>query len=181
MRELIRYGKKIVEAGLAHSHFGNISKRVGNKMLISMTGAMLDDLDGAIVEVDLHRRGSVDVIASTEVEVHRSVYQKTSALSVVHTHSPHAVAVSLLVKDGFEPVDSESRLILHWIPVVEGSVGSEELARVCSEALREHKAVIIRGHGPVVRGQTVDEAFVYACCVEHAAYVFLLLKNSQYR
>jgi len=179
MEELVKYGRKIVESGLAHSHFGNISKRVGKKMVISMTGAMLDELEGSCVEVPLETTSSIDVIASTEVGVHREIYKRTSALAVVHTHSPYAVALSLLVKDGFEPLDSESRLMLHFIPVVEGGVGSRELADACAEALREHKAAIIRGHGPITRGQTLDEAFVYACCVEHAAKVFLLVKTAQ--
>ncbi len=176
MEEMIKFGKKIVESGLTHSHFGNISKRVGDRMLISMTGAMLDELEGAIVEVPLEGESSADVIASTEVNVHRRIYAETSALAIVHTHSPFAVAASLMFGNGFEPVDSESRLVLHRIPVVSGEVGSKELARGCAEALRHHKAAIVVGHGPITRGQTLDEAFVYACCVEHAAKVLWLLK-----
>ncbi|RKY14037.1 MAG: fuculose phosphate aldolase, partial [Planctomycetota bacterium] len=51
-----------------------------------------------------------------------------------------------------------------------------ELAEACAAALRNHKAAIIAGHGPITRGQTLDEAFVYACCVEHAAKILWLLK-----
>jgi len=178
MEEMIKFGRKIVESGLAHSHFGNISKRVGDKMLISMTGAMLDELEEAIIEVPLKGKSSVDVIATTEVDLHRRIYTETSALAIVHTHSPFAVAASLMFADGFEPVDCESRLVLHRIPVVSGEVGSAELAEACAAALRNHKAAIIAGHGPITRGQTLDEAFVYACCVEHAAKVLWLLKTA---
>ena len=33
MEELIKYGKKIVVGNLTHSHFGNVSKRVGDRLL----------------------------------------------------------------------------------------------------------------------------------------------------
>jgi len=176
--ELVLYGRKAVEAGLAHSHFGNISKRLGGEILISATGSMLDALEGAIVRVPLDEAGSLEVIASTEVGVHRAIYRATDALAVLHTHSPHAVAVSLLVGDGFEPIDSESRLLLGRIPVVEGEVGGAEWAERAAAALVDHKALVIRGHGPLVRGNTVDEAFVYACCVEHAARVLWLVRTA---
>ena len=148
--------------------------------MISATGAMLDALEDAIVEVPVAEDSSLDVVASTEVRVHRAIYAATNALAIIHTHSPYAVAVSLLVGDGFEPADSESRLLLHYVPVIEGGVGSEELARNAASALRAHKAAIIRGHGPITRGNTVDEAFVYACCVEHAAKVFYLVSLARH-
>jgi len=178
MDEIVEFGKRIVSAHLAHSHFGNISKRVGDKMLITATGGMLDRLEGEIIEVPLEGGSSLDVLASTEVKMHRAVYKATSALAIIHTHSPYAVAISLIEKDALIPKDSESRLVLHRIPIVEGEVGSDELAEATAEALKEHKAVIIRGHGPVTRGNTLDEAFVYACCVEHSAHIaYLLLRK----
>jgi len=46
LADLLRYGKKMVERGLVSAHAGNISKRIGNVMLISMRGSMLDELEG---------------------------------------------------------------------------------------------------------------------------------------
>jgi len=184
MKEIIKYGKKIVEAHLTHSHFGNISKRIGDKLLITATGSMLDELEGEIVEVSLDSATSLDVIASTEVKVHRAIYKAASALAVIHTHSPYAVVLSLVCKDYIEPVDSEGKLVLHRIPIIDGEIGSDELARNAASALSVSKAAVIRGHGPITRGNTLDEAFVYACCVEHSckvAYLALLLKNPSKR
>jgi L-fuculose-phosphate aldolase len=175
MHELIKYGKKIVEAGLAHSHFGNVSKRVGDQMLISTTGSMLDELEGQIVTVpiDPSMPDELDVIASTEVNVHRAIYRETSALAILHGHSKYAVAMSLLYKPGEQivPEDSESVYFLHEIPVVSGGVGSEELARNAAVALRDHKGIVVRGHGTFARGATVDEAFVMLSSIEHACTV----------
>ncbi len=179
MQELIKYGKKIVNVGLVHSHFGNVSKRVGDRMLISTTGSMLDELEGQIVSVpiDPATPDELDVIASTEVNVHRAIYKHTSALAILHGHSKYAVALSMLCEaDGLiVPEDSESLYILHEIPVVSGGVGSEELALNAAKALRDHKAVIARGHGTFARGATVDEAFVILSSVEHACMVKYLV------
>lgn len=178
MDEMVEYGKRLVSAHLAHSHFGNISKRMGDKMLITATGSMLDRLEDEIIEVPLRGESTLDVLASTEVRLHRAVYEKTSALAIIHTHSPYAVAMSLIEKEALIPADSESRLTLHRIPIVEGDVGGDELANATASLLKSHKAVIIRGHGPVCRGNTLDEAFVYACCVEHSAHIaYLLLRK----
>lgn len=177
MQELIKYGRKIVEAGLAHSHFGNVSKRVGDQMLISTTGSMLDELEGQIVTVPIDPASpdELDVIASSEVNVHRAIYKATSALAVLHGHSKYAVVMSMLCKPGEQmlivPEDSESVYFLHEIPVVTGGIGSEELARNAAQALRDHKGVVVQGHGTFARGATVDEAFVILSSIEHACMV----------
>jgi len=173
VKELIHYGKKIVAAGLADSHFGNVSKRVGDKMLISTTGSMLDELEGQIVEVPIYEKSSIDMVASVSIKTHRLIYQRTSALAVLHGHPKFCVIISLLYDDVdvIKPEDMESEYMLHEIPIVEGREGTDELAENVSNALADHKAVIIRGHGAFTRGQTVDEAFVYLSSVEHACMV----------
>ncbi len=177
MQELIKYGKKIVTAGLAHSHFGNVSKRVGDQMLISTTGSMLDELEGQIVTVPIDPASpdELDVIASTEVNVHRAIYKETSALAILHGHSKYAVVESILCEEQIVPEDSESIYFLHEIPVVSGGIGSDELARNAASTLRDHKGIVARGHGAFVRGATVDEAFVILSSIEHACMVKYLL------
>jgi len=173
MKELIHYGKKMVQSGLVDSHFGNVSKRVGDKMLISTTGSMLDELEGQIVEVPINEESSIDMVASTLIGTHRMIYQRTSALALLHGHPKFCVIISLLYDeaDVIKPEDMESKYILHEIPIVEGAEGTVELAENVSRALSDHKAVIIRDHGAFTRGATVDEAFVYLSCVEHACKV----------
>lgn len=180
-REISRFGKKLVQAGLAHSHFGNISVRIGSRLLITRSGSMLDELDeNQIVEVELDRPTSFDIIASSETIVHRAIYKATSALAVIHCHSPYAVAQSLLEKGNtIIPADSESVYFLHEIPIITGGIGSPELARHAAGALADHKAAVIRGHGPITVGKIVEEAFVYACCVEHACHIKYLVERAR--
>jgi L-fuculose-phosphate aldolase len=172
-REISKFGKKLVESGLADSHFGNISLRAGDKLLITRSGSMLDELDESqVVEVHLRQPSSFDLIASSETIVHRAIYEATSALAVIHCHSPFAVIESMLAEsDVITPADSESLYFLHEIPVVTGGVGTPELAQACAAALSDHKGAIIKGHGPIAVGKIVEEAFVHICSVEHACRV----------
>ena len=172
-REISKFGKKMVQCGLTHSHFGNISVRVGNKLIITRSGSMLDEIDeNMVVELDLDKPSSFDTIASSEAIVHRHIYKETSALAIIHAHSPFATVQSMVSsKNILIPTDCESKYFLHEIPIIIGGVGSKELAQNAANALKDHKGAIIREHGPIAMGKIVEEAFVTICSIEHACKV----------
>ncbi len=174
--EIARFGKKIVQAGLTSSRFGNISALQDGEIIITRTGTMLDELDKSqMVNVDLAVPCQRDRIASTETCVHRAIYNKTSAKSVIHTHSPYAVALSIIEKEVVEPIDSEGRIFLGIMPVVDGRFGTEELARNVSSALYSHNACIAMGHGVFAIGKSLTEAYTMACMAEHSSQVRYLV------
>lgn len=171
-REIARFGKKLVEYGLVESHFGNISLRTGNKMLITRSGSALDDIgEDSVVEIDIDRTSGMDMIASSEAIVHRAVYQNTSALAVIHAHCPYAVIESLIEDSAIKPIDSEGVYFLHEIPIVTGGVGTPDLATNVASALREHKGAIIRGHGVIAIGMILEEAYVITAQIEHSCRI----------
>lgn len=87
-QEIAKYGRKLVEHGLVESNFGNISMRAGDRMLITRTGAGLDEItEDNVVEVDIEDTSSMDIIASSEAVVHREIYRQTSALAILHAHA----------------------------------------------------------------------------------------------
>src|SRR5512147_2125503 len=136
-QEIARFGKKVVQTGLTSSRFGNISLRRDDKIFITCTGSMLDELDEAqIVKVGI--AGSCPKEASSETCVHRAVYQRTSFSAIIHTHSPYAVAMSLIESGTIQPIDSEGSHFLGDMPVVEGSFGSDDLAEMVSSAVQTH-------------------------------------------
>ncbi len=165
--ELIKYGRKLVREGLVFSHFGNISVRSGEKIYISRRGSMLDELDDdEIVEVDVDRVTEADSMASSETVVHRRIYTECDASSIIHTHSPFAVTISMIIdeegRDLLEPIDSEGRSFLGEVPIVKGEAGTEELADRISSALKDHKGAIVHAHGCFTIGKTLKDAFVVA-------------------
>jgi L-fuculose-phosphate aldolase len=138
---------------------------------------MLDELDySQIVKVDLKGPCSQDALASTETCVHRAIYQKTSALAVIHTHSPYAVALSLIEPETVKPIDSEGLYFLGTMPIVVGGFGTDVLASNVSSALRTHNACIARGHGVFASGKSLAEAYASACMAEHSSHVRYLVK-----
>lgn len=175
-KEMAKFGKRTVQSGLTSSRFGNISVLHDDRIIITRTGSMLDELDeSAIIDVDLSGPCQNDRIASTETCVHRAIYNKTSARAIIHTHSPYAVALSI-VEERVEPIDSEGKYFLGIMPVVEGGFGTDELSRNVSSALRAHNACIARGHGVFAAGKSLEEAYTIACMAEHSSMVRYLVK-----
>ena len=171
-QEISRFGKKLVEYGLVESHFGNISIRTGDTMLITRSGSALDEIDqDAVVEVGIDRFSSMDLIASSETIVHRAIYMNTSALAIIHAHCPYSVIESLIGGSAIVPVDSEGIYFLHEIPVVTGGIGTSDLAENAASLLREHKGVIIHGHGTIATGMILEEAYVVTSQIEHSCRV----------
>lgn len=175
-QEIARFGRKVVSSGLTSSRFGNISILRDDKIFITATGSMLDELDSStVVEVDLEHACEMDKIASIETCVHRAIYLKTSKTAIIHTHSPYAVALSMLEVGAVEPIDSEGVLLLGEMPIIEGQLGSDNLARAASLALQSHLACIVRGHGVFAAGWSLREAYTTACMAEHSSQVRYLV------
>ncbi len=172
-QNMAKFGKKLVDHGLVEAHFGNISIRTGRKMLITRSGFALDEIDeNNIVELDFDKSSSLDIIASSEILVHRTIYKNTSALAIIHAHSPFAVIVSLLADQNMMiPLDIEGQYFLHEIPVVRGSAGTPELAKNTSDALKDHKGVLVLGHGTFAIGKILEEAYVITAQIEHSCKV----------
>ncbi|HNX39149.1 MAG TPA: aldolase [Methanothrix sp.] len=179
-RQISHFGKKAVASGLTSSRFGNISLAFRGSIFITCTGSMLDELEESqVVEVDLAGSCPLDRIASSETCVHRTIYARTAHKAVIHTHSPYAVALSLLESEEIVPLDSEGLLFLGSVPIVQGSLGSEALAESASSALQGHQACIARGHGVFAAGKSLTEAYTAACMTEHSSQVRYLVKTYQ--
>ncbi len=169
-------GRDIYLAGLISSHGGNMSVRVGDRVLITRRGSMLGRLEPHdIIETALQHDDSEVALASTEIIVHRAIYQRTSGLAIVHTHSPHTI-LRTMVDDEIVPVDSEASYLLHKVPVhsLPRTAGSGDVADTVSSALKEYKCVCLRGHGPFAIGTVLEEAFQWISCLEMACRILNL-------
>ena len=181
-QEISKIGKKLVDHGLVESHFGNISVRAQDKMVITRSGTALDEItEDSVVEVELEGTSGLDLIASSESIVHRAIYKNTSALAIIHAHCQFAVTLSLLSdSDSIVPVDSVGQYLLHEIPIVRGSIGTPELAKNTARALAEHKGAIVYSHGTFATGKTLEEAYMVTTQMEHSCatkYRYDMAKN----
>jgi len=132
-----------------------------------------------VLETGLFENDSGIALASSEIRVHRAIYQETSALAVVHAHPPYTVVLSL-TREAIVPVDSEASYLLHRVPVVsaERTIGSGEAAALVAPALRDYKIVVLRGHGTFAVGQFLEEALQWTTCLEAASKILYLLELS---
>lgn len=165
-------GREIFMRGLISSHAGNMSTRSGNTIRITRRGSMLGRLKEAdIVSIDLKRPASSILMASSEIAIHRAVYLKTSALSIIHAHPPYATLLSM-VMDELIPVDSEGSYLFQRVPVVviKKTIGSQEAAEAISEHLKDVKVVLMRGHGSFARGDMLEEAYMFTMALEASAF-----------
>ena len=171
--EFQRIGRDLFLSGLVSSHGGNLSVRLGDRVLIKRRGAMLGRLgERDLIETGLYEDDSGIALASTELLVHRAIYQATSALAVVHAHPPMAVALSL-IEEEIIPIDSEGAYLLHRVPVVaaEHTAGSTEVARLIPQALKRYKIAVLRGHGSFAIGQTLEEAYQWTSSLEESSKI----------
>ncbi|MBI4492914.1 MAG: aldolase [Chloroflexi bacterium] len=179
LQEFQQVGADLFAQGLISSHAGNLSVRLGDRMVITRRGSMLAHLqERDLIETGIDRNDSGIALASTETVVHRAIYRHTSALAIVHAHPPTSVALSLLM-DEIVPVDSESSYLLHKVPVIatEHTTGSADVARLAPEYLQDYKIVVIRGHGIYAIGQVLEEAFQWASTLEESCKIIYLLRT----
>ncbi len=177
LKGFVTVGRDLHLGGLVTSHGGNMSVRVGSRVIITRSGAMLghlteEDLVSLSLEQSHHPR------ASRELPLHLAVYRATRARALVHAHPPYTVALSFSL-DWIEPMDAEGALILPRIPVlqVERPIGSQEVAQAVAEALKEFPVAVVRGHGSFARGWDLEEAYHYTSVLEASARILWLLRG----
>lgn len=168
-------GRDLYVAGMISSHGGNISMRLGDRVVIKRRGAMLGQLKPHdLIETGLDKNDSGVTMASTELLAHRMIYQKTPALAIVHCHPRTAIAFSLS-RDEIVPIDNEASYLLKKIPVIyeEFASGTPEMANNLAAVLQSYKIVMLRGHGSFATGQTLDEAFHWSSTLEESCQIAL--------
>lgn len=178
VRQFQEIGRDLYVANLVSSHGGNMSMRLGDRVVIKRRGAMLGRLrEDDLILTRLDKPDSGIMLASTELVVHRAIYARTPALAVIHAHPRTAVALSLC-RDEIVPIDVEASYYLHRVPVVsaEFASGSTEMEEKIPAALAEYKVVVLRGHGCFAAGQTLDEAFQWVSILEECADIIAAAK-----
>jgi L-fuculose-phosphate aldolase len=165
-------GRDIFLRGLISSHAGNMSTRVMDRVYITRTSSMLGRLQqGDVIGLTFGQDNSQVPMASSELIVHTAIYQKSNARAIIHAHPPYATLLSML-QDEIVPIDSEGLYLFKRAPVVspKNTIGSEESASFVSEQLKEHKIVLVSGHGSFARGDTLEEAFMYTSSLESSCF-----------
>lgn len=178
--EVLLFCKRMQAERLVYYTAGNISCRIADdSRLVAVTPAATaydtmtaDDIvivtvDGEVVDGHLK--------PTSELPLHTLVYARRDEVGgIVHTHSPAAMAMSILGLD-LPPI------LTGLISAAGGSVSTPPYARpftadmadFTAEALRDRSACFIRNHGLVAIGSTTEQAYNAASVVEGAADAYL--------
>lgn len=171
-RELVRCYRPLRSHGCNHSHSGNGSVRVGDTVRVTPTGAGGDTVAAGDL-VACRRDGEPPPGASLDAALHLAVYRaRPRAAAVLHSHGPHAIALSLAGGD-FVPLGFEGATHFTRVPVVDVAYADhlERSPAAVAEALAGHPAAIVRGHGVYARGETLERAYRWNCAVEASARI----------
>ena len=132
------------------------------------------DLNGKVLE-GKHSR------TFGEVWGHAGVYRKRADIqSVAHTHSWNVMALSM-TETTVVPASFESMRVAHGPIALYKKLyylDSQEVAEEVADLIGSNKAVILKGHGAVVVGKSIEETTVSAIDLERAAKVQLLAASA---
>ncbi|WNI14969.1 class II aldolase/adducin family protein [Streptomyces sp. ITFR-21] len=178
--DVVETARRSVADGLVVGTSGNVSARVGDLVLITPTGVPYHRLgpdDAVAVDLDGHQvRGGLR--PSSELPTHLAVYRETPARAIVHTHAPYATAVSALV-DKLPNIHYAAGAMGGQIHVARYELyGTEELARAVLRALRDRTGCLMRNHGTLVYGDSLDQAYDHTAQLEWMCRVWLMARSA---
>lgn len=172
-KELCKYGKLVIEKGLAAGPGGNISARQGDFVYLSPSGFALDEIkENQWVKVDLKTGKQYGKLKPTcEISMHLGCYlEREEIRAVIHTHPPVTLG---LISAGVElkPFYPDFVAILgRKIPMVEYVIpAGEEIREAVVEQIKKYDVVLLKNHGVVCVGETLKEAFTRAWMVEETS------------
>ncbi|MGK5627413.1 class II aldolase/adducin family protein [Streptomyces sp. URMC 123] len=178
-RDLLRTARRTAESGLVVGTSGNVSVRVGDTVLVTPSGVPYDRLGPRdMTGTDLHGRQVIgDLAPTSELPMHLAVYRATDARALVHTHAVHATAVSTLVPE-LPPIHYVTADLGGPVRVADYALyGTEELAARVREALRGRTACLLRNHGTLACGATLDQAYDRTAQLEWMCQVWLAARS----
>ena len=114
-----------------------------------------------------------------EVFIHSEILRvRPDVRAVVHTHAPYAVAFSSLGRP-LQPVGHEGSVFCDGLPVFSETsdlIIDQGRGKAVARAIGEHNVLLLRNHGVVTVGRTVEEATVLALYLEKACKTQLMVE-----
>jgi ribulose-5-phosphate 4-epimerase/fuculose-1-phosphate aldolase len=183
--EICLFGRSLFERGLTPGSSGNISLRLDDGgWLVTPTNASMGFLDPSrISRLDAEGRLLSGDKPTKEIPLHSAVYEtRDSARAIVHLHSTHAVALTMLPeidpRAALPPMTpyylmraGQTALIPYFRP------GDPAVADAIRGLSGKYSSILLANHGPVVAGDSLEAAVFATEELEETARLYLLLRN----
>ena len=186
--EICLLGRSIFDRGLTHGSTGNVSAKLDDGWLLTPTGSNLGRLDPArLSRLDWDGKLLAGDAPSKEAFLHLGMYrERPSNGAVVHLHSTHSVAVSVLEeidpRDVLPPLTAYYVMRIGALPLVPYfAPGDMKLADAVRGLASKHHALLLANHGPVVGGSTLAAAADAIEELEATAKLYLLVRGQKIR
>ena len=183
--DICRFARSLFERGLTPGSSGNISVRLDDGgWLVTPTNASLGFLDPArLSRLDAEGRLLSGDKPTKEMPLHGALYEtRGSARAIVHLHSTHSVAVSML--PGIDPKAVLPPLTAYYLMRVGATAlvpyyrpGDPAVADAIRGLAGRYSSVLLANHGPVVAGESLEAAVYATEELEETAKLHLLLRG----
>ncbi|MDF1545369.1 MAG: class II aldolase/adducin family protein [bacterium] len=181
-QSLVETGQKLYAKGFLAGSDGNFSVRLPhNQYLITPSGLAKGDLARAdLVLLDSH----FDIVEGTlrpssESQMHRFVYENRPDITAcVHSHAPHCTAFAAAGRELPDNVLPEAILFVGRICLTEyAPPGTPAVANSLEPFIAENNAFLLRNHGLLTIGRSLEEAVWKHETVEHLARVCFMAEQ----
>jgi ribulose-5-phosphate 4-epimerase/fuculose-1-phosphate aldolase len=183
--QICLYGRSLFERGLTPGSSGNISVRLEDGgFLMTPTDASLGSLDPArLSRLDADGRLISGDKPTKEGPLHQALYDTRDASgAVVHLHSTHSVAVSML--PDIDPHSVLPPLTAYYVMRVGDTAlvpyhrpGDPAIADAIRGFAGRYSSVLLANHGPVVASANLMAAVNAIEELEETAKLYLLLRG----
>ncbi|MBL8049708.1 MAG: class II aldolase/adducin family protein [Anaerolineales bacterium] len=176
---LVECGRLMYQRKLITSTDGNFSIRLQNgNILITPAGIakgrmnpddmLILNLNGDVISSRPDRK------PSSETDMHLEVYkQRENIHAVIHAHPVFATTITVANLEFPNDVLPEVMVTLGSVPIAEyATPSSHEDAEVIRPFLKTHNAILLRQHGSLTYGKTLEEALIHLERIEHAAEIY---------
>ncbi|MEA2631785.1 MAG: L-fuculose-phosphate aldolase [Chloroflexota bacterium] len=168
--EMAVYSRLLVELGLLEFKGGNLSVRIGDDDMLISRRAAAKGMPGPddVVLTSIRENDEQAFFASSAMEVHRAIYQKTEARAVIHAHPSKTVSLSFF-HDELIPPDENGMLYLRprvRVVAPPSLYAWNLIADELAECLQGEQVVIQKWHGTFAKGTDLTDAFHRTRAVE---------------
>ena len=185
--QICTFAASMFDRGITHGSTGNISVRLDNDdILVTPSGSSFGRLEpNEIVKVTKSGQFIGSISPTKELPLHKAFYETRGMKSgaVVHLHSTHSVALSMLpgidednVLPSYTPYSimllGKVKLLPFFVP------GDPAMGDAIKGLAGKRSAVLLANHGPVVSGKDLESSVNAIEELEATAKLALILKGA---
>jgi L-fuculose-phosphate aldolase len=181
-QKLVLAGKVLVAEGQDDFTRGHISMRLPDDPSLFFMKPHSMGLDEITIENILTIDLEGNVVAGTsrrhsEVYIHSEIFKARRDVNcVIHTHPPYSIALSATGRS-MKCYSQPGAMFFEALGVYTDTINlirTHTLGAGVAKALGPHRAVLLKNHGVVVAGASIEEAVISVIMLENAAMIQMI-------